>query len=141
MNRYLRLIWLGLGLASLVSLVALFLLPTDWQVERRVEIEAPPERVFALLDELRAWQRWSPWQESAYPGLVFHYADQIKLVGKEAFQALGDDAVIVSQEHPGATHSGASRSGIQAVTVVPCPAALSMSSLPPRSRTRSLMLA
>ncbi len=83
MSRYLRLVWLGLGLASLLLLVVLFLLPTRWSVERRVEIAAPPGRVFAALDDLQAWRRWSPWQESAYPGLVFHYTGPRAGVGAE----------------------------------------------------------
>jgi hypothetical protein len=82
-TRYLRLVWLALGVVSSALLVALFLLPTRWRVERRVEIAAPREAVFAHLDDLRAWGEWSPWQEGAYPGLVFRYAGPAKGAGAE----------------------------------------------------------
>ena len=73
MSRGLRLIWLLLGLGAFVFLGALFVLPSRWEVVRTREVAAPPERVFAQLDDLRAWRAWSPWREDAYPGLVFKY--------------------------------------------------------------------
>jgi len=39
------------------------LLPGTVAVTRTVEIEAPPEAVFALLDDLEAWVEWTPWGE------------------------------------------------------------------------------
>ena len=41
---------------------------------RQREIAAPPARVFPHLDDLRSWKAWSPWQEGAYPGLVYTYS-------------------------------------------------------------------
>ena len=32
-------------------------------VERSATINAPPERVYALIEDLRQWERWSPWEE------------------------------------------------------------------------------
>ena len=103
MTQHLRLIWLGLGVVSLVMLVGLFLLPTHWSVERQVEIAAPPERVFAELDDLRAWRRWSPWQESAYPGLVFKYAGPPRGAGAEVSwnsEATGDGRLRIEVSTP-----------------------------------------
>jgi hypothetical protein len=103
MARWLRLVWLGLGLASLVMLIGLFLLPTHWQVERHVEVAAPPERVFAELADLRAWNRWSPWQESAYPGLEFHYSEPASGVGAEVrwdSEATGDGQLRIEASEP-----------------------------------------
>lgn len=41
------------------------LLPGTVEVTRGVEIEAPPEAVFPLLDDLEAWMEWMPWGEVA----------------------------------------------------------------------------
>ena len=84
-------------------LVGLFLLPTRWSVERQVEIAAPPDRIFAELDDLRAWRRWSPWQESAYPGLVFRYAGPPRGKGAEVSwnsEATGDGRLRIEESVP-----------------------------------------
>jgi uncharacterized protein YndB with AHSA1/START domain len=36
--------------------------PDQFQVERAAAIAAPPERVFALINDLHAWSAWSPWE-------------------------------------------------------------------------------
>lgn len=33
-----------------------------FRVERSIRIDAPPERVYPLLEDFRAWRRWSPWE-------------------------------------------------------------------------------
>jgi len=37
--------------------------PNSFRVERRTRIDAPPERVFALLDDFHQWGQWSPWEK------------------------------------------------------------------------------
>jgi hypothetical protein len=32
-------------------------------VSRSARIQAGPDRIFPLLDDLRQWERWSPWEE------------------------------------------------------------------------------
>jgi uncharacterized protein YndB with AHSA1/START domain len=32
-------------------------------VERSATIDARPERVYALIEDLRQWEQWSPWEE------------------------------------------------------------------------------
>jgi uncharacterized protein YndB with AHSA1/START domain len=103
LSRFLRLVWLLLGLTSFGFLVVLFLLPTGWQVERQRDVAAPPERVFPLLEDLRAWPRWSPWQESAYPGLVFRYAPLTRGPGAELTwdsKATGDGRLRIDESEP-----------------------------------------
>lgn len=34
----------------------------DFSLSRRTRIQAPPDRVHALLDDFREWQKWSPWE-------------------------------------------------------------------------------
>jgi hypothetical protein len=75
MNRYLRITLLLTAIGSFVFLIVLFFLPTRWDAARRRDIAAPPERIWPHLEDLRAWKDWSPWKESSYPGLVFHYSE------------------------------------------------------------------
>ena len=36
--------------------------PDTFRVERSAAIKAPPEKVFALLEDFRRWDAWSPWE-------------------------------------------------------------------------------
>ena len=36
--------------------------PTDFRIERSIEIAAPPERVFPYLSDFKGWAQWSPWE-------------------------------------------------------------------------------
>ena len=36
--------------------------PDTFRIERSITIDAPPEKVFALLDDFRGWGQWSPWE-------------------------------------------------------------------------------
>lgn len=51
-----------------VVLVITFLLyastkPNIYRVQRSAGINAPPDRVFSLINELHAWVSWSPWEK------------------------------------------------------------------------------
>jgi hypothetical protein len=35
----------------------------DFEVVRSTRIDAPPQRVHALIDDFRAWRAWSPWED------------------------------------------------------------------------------
>jgi len=37
--------------------------PDTFQIERSTTIQAPPERVFALINDFRNWGSWSPWEK------------------------------------------------------------------------------
>ncbi len=49
-------------LAVLAALVLIFAAtrPNTFHVERSIRIAAPPERVFALINDLHNWSRWAP---------------------------------------------------------------------------------
>jgi uncharacterized protein YndB with AHSA1/START domain len=50
-----------------VALVAVLILaamkPDTIRVERKTSIKAPPEKVFALINDLHAWGAWSPYEK------------------------------------------------------------------------------
>jgi hypothetical protein len=37
--------------------------PDDFRVQRSASIKAPPDKIFALIDDLHAWQAWSPYEK------------------------------------------------------------------------------
>jgi uncharacterized protein YndB with AHSA1/START domain len=56
---------LSVFLLVLVAVVALAVVvalrPDEFRVERSAKINAPPEIVFAQVNDLRKWETWSPW--------------------------------------------------------------------------------
>lgn len=54
-----------LGVIALVVVIVLVVAsrqPDTFHVERFSSIEAPPERVFALIEDFHKWTSWSPWE-------------------------------------------------------------------------------
>ncbi len=54
------------ALLIILALIAALLIyastrPDTFQVQRAATINAPPEQVFALINDYRAWGAWSPW--------------------------------------------------------------------------------
>ena len=47
--------------------------PATFRIARSIRIAAPPERIFALIEDFRAWSAWSPW-EKRDPALKRSYA-------------------------------------------------------------------
>lgn len=48
-------------------------LPDRFRIERSAVIQAPPEKIFAYLNDLRRWTAWSPW-EKVDPALKRSYS-------------------------------------------------------------------
>lgn len=53
---------------------------SDFSLSRSVRIDAPADRVHALIDDLREWQQWSPW-EGMDPDLERTYTGPVHGVG------------------------------------------------------------
>lgn len=58
-----------LGLGAVV-VIAGFVLPGTWYVERTVVIAAPPEVIHRFVGDLHAWEQWTAWSPSRDPSLV-----------------------------------------------------------------------
>ena len=58
-----RKILLGSVLVLLVLAGIGFLLPSQYRVERSIDIAAKPQVIFAELADLRQWQSWSVWYQ------------------------------------------------------------------------------
>ncbi len=53
---------------AVAAIVAAFLIyaatqPDTFRVQRTTSIKAPPEKVFALIEDFNQWRAWSPWEK------------------------------------------------------------------------------
>jgi hypothetical protein len=75
---------LGLVALAVLFLVVGLALPKDYVVARSMTMQAPPVIAFAQVNDLRAWEQWSPWKKLD-PAMVVTYGD--KTVGEGASYA------------------------------------------------------
>ncbi len=56
---------MGVIVTSFIMLIVVggLVLPTEYRVERSVEIAAEPQRIHAYVGDLTKWDLWSPWKE------------------------------------------------------------------------------
>lgn len=80
--------WLGIVLLLLI--VISFFLPSKVHVERSAMINASPEAVFANINNLKAWNAWSPW---------FKRDPEMKNTYEGADAAIGQKSIWTSK-HP-----------------------------------------
>lgn len=53
----------GIGLLAVIGVLAFAATrPDSFTVRRSAQIEAPPERIYALIDDFTRWRDWSPWE-------------------------------------------------------------------------------
>jgi uncharacterized protein YndB with AHSA1/START domain len=52
-----------LALVIAVVLILAATKPAEFRVERAAVIEAPPEKIFSLIDDFQQWRAWSPWED------------------------------------------------------------------------------
>jgi uncharacterized protein YndB with AHSA1/START domain len=52
-----------LVIAVVVVLGLAAMKPDTFRVQRAMTIKAPPEKIFALINDFHAWGQWSPWEK------------------------------------------------------------------------------
>lgn len=57
----LKIVLLSLAALVVVFLVVVALRPSEFRIARSATLAAPAATVFAQVNDLRAWQAWSPW--------------------------------------------------------------------------------
>ena len=89
-------------LAGLLILIAMQ--PADFRVVRSSTMAAPPEKVFAVVNDFHQWERWSPWAKidpgmkttfegpPAGPGAVYSWAGNDKV---------GEGKMTITDSQPG----------------------------------------
>ncbi len=75
---------LGIALIVIAAAAAVvgYLLPSQVAVQRAVTIDAPKSEVFAIISSLRAFSRWSPWNERD-PKIQFSFEGPDSGVGQK----------------------------------------------------------
>jgi hypothetical protein len=73
---------ISIGLGVVIALFLLFVAsrPAAFHVERSASIAAPPEVVFAEVNDFHSWQAWSPW-DKLDPGMRRSYSGAPSGVG------------------------------------------------------------
>src|SRR5262252_7101215 len=56
-------ILIGIALIVILVLVLSLTKPNSYTVVRSTTIQAPPEAVYAYLDDFHEWDAWSPWEK------------------------------------------------------------------------------
>lgn len=69
-----------LAAAVVILLIVASTRPNSFRVERTVNVAAKPEKIFPLLNDLRAQNAWSPWDKKD-PGMKRTYSGAEKGVG------------------------------------------------------------
>lgn len=82
---------LGLGVLLAVLLVAVAVQPSEFRVERSITIAAPPSVPYGLVEDFRAWNKWSPWEELD-PNMKREYSGAPKGAGAQ-YAWVGQDEV------------------------------------------------
>ena len=64
----------------LVVLAIAAMKPSDFRFEHSIGIDAPPEKIFPLINDFHQWPRWSPW-ENVDPAMQRTYSGAPSGVG------------------------------------------------------------
>lgn len=84
--------WVTRTLVTVAAIAVLvfaigFLLPSGFKVQRSIEINAAPERVYALVADPREWKKWTIWNQRD-PAMTVSYSGASAGVGaKWAWQS------------------------------------------------------
>jgi hypothetical protein len=74
MKRVLKIGGLGLGGLVVALVVVGLFLPRQWHVEQTVVINAGPEHIHPLVDDLKEWQSWAAWTKAMDPEVKYDYS-------------------------------------------------------------------
>ncbi|HEU5435311.1 MAG TPA: SRPBCC family protein [Telluria sp.] len=76
----LKKIALGVAAVVIVILMMAAMKPNTFTLSRSIAIDAPPDKIAALLTDFHQWQSWSPW-EKLDPGMQRSFSGADKGVG------------------------------------------------------------
>jgi len=62
-EKVIKFIVIAIVLAVAAALILAAIRPDTFKVQREATIQAPPEKVYALISDFKAWPAWSPWEK------------------------------------------------------------------------------
>lgn len=101
------LMYAGLGLLAVAGGVLAYAAtrPDSFRIERSAAIKAPPEKIFAEINDLQRWRAWSPW-ENVDPALKRSYSGPANGLGAiyawEGNKNVGSGRMEITESVPGA---------------------------------------
>ena len=69
----LKIILLALAVVIVAFAVVVAMQPAEFRVARSTTMSAPPQVIFAQVDDLRKWETWNPWQKKD-PAMKLNFA-------------------------------------------------------------------
>jgi hypothetical protein len=105
MKRVLKIVGLGLGALVAVLVVVGIFLPRKWRVEQVVLIDAAPEHIYPLVNDLKQWQSWAAWNKAMDPEVKWEYGGPALGVGawwSWAGPKMGNGKMTITRSEQGA---------------------------------------
>ena len=72
--------FIAVGVLIAVVVVVGLLMPTEYELERSILINAGTEKIHPLVGDLKRWEEWTPWKE-ADPTVAVTFGDKTTGVG------------------------------------------------------------
>lgn len=74
---------INLLIVAFLVIMTGFFLPEDYEIERSVEINAPVDKVYAVIVDLHKWEQWSTWFQKD-PNAIMTYEGPDRAIGMRA---------------------------------------------------------
>lgn len=82
--KLLKKLLIGLVVFIALFLVAGFLMPGSYTVERSLTINAKPDKIYPLIASAKRWPEWSAWNQTRFPDMTYNYSGPESGVGSES---------------------------------------------------------
>src|SRR5688572_14419408 len=105
MKRVLKIVGLGFAALMAVLVVVGLFLPRQWRVEQVVLVNAGPEHIYPMVNDLKQWQSWAAWNKEMDPAVKWEYAGPASGVGASwAWDGpqMGHGKMTITRSDPGA---------------------------------------
>src|SRR2546425_12785658 len=100
----LKILLIALAVIVVVFVVIIAIQPSDFRITRSASFAAPPEAVFAQVNDLHNWEAWSPWAKLD-PAMKPTYEGPAAGVGAICSWAgndkVGEGRMTVTESRPG----------------------------------------
>jgi uncharacterized protein YndB with AHSA1/START domain len=99
----LKKIAIAVALILVVFVAAVAMQPAQFEVTRKARIAAPPDKVFALVNDFQNWRSWSPW-EKLDPAMKKTFSTPASGAGASYSWAgnsdVGEGRMTITESHP-----------------------------------------